>query len=99
MSGVAMGVMAFSAAAGLANSIYQGNKQERQQNAAAKRQSQLLAQQESQRQQDENRANQKTADVGALLQQNTGIGGGANLTGGFSGTGLLGGGGSNLLGR
>lgn len=99
MSGVAMGVMAGAAVAGVANSIYQGNRQERQQNAAARRQAQMLAEQESKRQQDENRANQKTADVGSLLQQNTGIGGGANLTGGFSGTGLLGGGGSNLLGR
>lgn len=98
MSGVAMGVMAAAAVAGVANSVYQGKKQERQARAAAQRQSEALAKQESLRQQDENRANQKSADVGALLQQNTGMGGGANLTNGFSGTGLLGGGGNKLLG-
>lgn len=98
MSGVAMGVMAAAAVAGVANSVYQGNKQERQARAAAQRQSEALAKQESLRQQDQNRANQKSADVGALLQQNTGMGGGANLTNGFSGTGLLGGGGNTLLG-
>ena len=98
MSGVAMGVMAAAAVAGVATSIYQGNKQERQAKAAARRQSEMLAKQESMRQQDENRANQKSADVGALLQQNTGAGGGANLTNGYSGTGRLGGGGNKLLG-
>ena len=97
-STVAMYAMAAVAAVGVANSVYQGNKQERQARAAAQRQSEALAKQESLRQQDENRANQKSADAGALLQQNTGAGGGANLTNGYSGTGLLGGGGNKLLG-
>lgn len=56
-----------------------------------------MAKAEAQQEQDFNRQNQRQADVGALLQQNTGGFGSANLTGGYAGQGLLGAGG--LLGR
>lgn len=82
----------------MANSMYQGKRQKDRAQSAQAEQRQALAEQEALREQDENRKNQKTADVGALLQQNSGGFGGANLTGGFGGTGVLSGAGG-LLGR
>ncbi len=95
----ASAVMAAAAVAGVANSMYQGKRGKDRAEAAADEQRKSLAEQEALREQDENRKNQKHADVGSLLQQNTGGFGGANLTGGYGGTGLLGGAGGGLLGR
>lgn len=95
MSGI-IAMTAVAAAATAAN-MYQGKRQNDRAQAAERRQQEALEKAEQQQEQDFNRANRKQADVGALLQQNTGGYGGANLTGGFAGTGTLGGGG--MLGR
>lgn len=86
-----------AAAAGAANQAYQGKRQRDSASAAQQRQQEALDKAEAQQEQDFNRQNQRTADVGALLQQNTGVGGGANLTAGSAGQGVLGYGG--MLGR
>ena len=95
----AAAIYAAAAVAGTANSAYQGHESRKQARSAQAEQREALAQQEALRQLDENRRNQKSADVGALLQQNTGGFGGANLTGGFGGTGILSAAGGGLLGR
>lgn len=77
--------------------MYQGKRSRDQAEAANRRQQQALERAEQQQEQDFNRQNQRQADVGALLQQNTGGYGTANLTMGSAGMGTLGGGG--LLGR
>lgn len=94
MSGVIVGA---AIAASTAANMYQGKRQSDRAEAAERRQQEAMEKAEQQQEQDFNRANRKQADVGALLQQNTGGYGGANLTGGFAGTGTLGGGG--MLGR
>ena len=77
----------------------QSRKQARAADAANKQQAQAMANAERQQEQNYNRQNRNSADVSALLNQNTGGFGGANLTGGAAGmgTGTLGGGG--MLGR
>ena len=85
-------VSAAVAAAGTAVSAYQQNKASKQAEAESKRQQQARLQQE----QDFNRQNQNTADIGALLQGNT-PSGSAGLTGGTYKPGQLGSGG--MLGR
>lgn len=94
MSGVIVGA---AIAASTAVNMYQGKRQNDRAQAAEDRQRAALEKAEQQQEQDFNRANRKQADVGALLQQNSGGYGGANLTGGYAGTGTLGGGG--MLGR
>lgn len=84
-------------AAATATNMYQAKRQNDRAEAADRRQAEAMEKAEQQQEQDFNRANRKQADVGALLQQNTGGFGGANLTGGFGGSGTLGGGG--MLGR
>lgn len=77
----------------------QSRKQNRAAQAANAAQAEAMANAERQQEQNYNRQNRNTADVGSLLNQNTGGFGGANLTGGAAGmgTGTLGGGG--MLGR
>ena len=77
----------------------QGRRQARAAEAANQAQAEAMANAERQQEQNYNRQNRNQADVGSLLQQNTGGFGGANLTGGSAGvgTGTLGGGG--MLGR
>lgn len=94
MSGVIVGA---AIAASTAVNMYQGKRQSDRAEAAERRQQEAMEKAEQQQEQDFNRVNRKQADVGALLQQNTGGYGGANLTGGYAGTGTLGGGG--MLGR
>ena len=98
MSWVGVGALVLSAA----STAYQTNQQRRQAKsaeAANQRQAEAMRQAELQEQQNFNRQNRNTADVGALLNQNTGGFGAANITGGGVGTGgaTLGAGG--LLGR
>lgn len=95
--GVELAIGAAIAAAATAANMYQGKRQNDRAEAAESRQREAMEKAEQQQEQDFNRANRKQADVGALLQQNTGGYGGANLTGGYAGTGTLGGGG--MLGR
>lgn len=77
----------------------QGRRQAKAADAANRAQAEAMANAERQQEQNYNRQNRNRADVGSLLQQNTGGFGGANLTGGSAGlgTGTLGGGG--MLGR
>ena len=98
MSWVGVGALVLSAA----STAYQTNQQRRQAKsaeAANQRQAEAMRQAELQEQQNFNRQNRNTADVGALLNQNTGGFGASNITGGGAGTGgaTLGAGG--LLGR
>lgn len=93
----ASAVMAATMVASAANQVYQGKRSNDRAEAASRRQAEAMAKAEAQQEQDFNRQNQKTADVGALLQQNTGGFGTANLSYGSAGQGVLGGGG--LLGR
>lgn len=98
MSWVGVGAFVLNAA----STAYQTNQQRRQAEsaeAANQRQAEAMRQAELQDQQNFNRQNRNTADVGALLNQNTGGFGAANITGGGAGTGgaTLGAGG--LLGR
>ena len=89
-------VSAAVAAAGTAVSAYQQNKASKQAEAESKRQQQAAEQARLQQEQDFNRQNQNTADIGALLQGNT-PSGSAGLTGGTYKPGQLGSGG--MLGR
>ena len=77
----------------------QSRRQAKAADAANQAQAEAMANAERQQEQNYNRQNRNRADVGSLLQQNTGGFGGANLTGGSAGlgTGTLGGGG--MLGR
>lgn len=98
MSWVGVGALVLN----VASTGYQMNQQHRQARsaeAANQRQAEAMRQAELQDQQNFNRKNRNTADVGALLNQNTGGFGTANITGGGAGTGgaTLGAGG--LLGR
>ena len=97
MSGTALAVSAAAAVVGTANSMYQGKRQSDRAEASARRQQEAIDKAEAQQEQDFNRQNQRQADVGSLLRQNTGTSGGANLTSGNAGTGALGLGG--MLGR
>lgn len=89
-------VTAAVAIAGSAASMYQQNKASKQAQAEADRQAQAAEKARLQQEQDFNRANQNTADIGALLQQNT-PGGATGITGGTYMPGQLGSGG--MLGR
>lgn len=89
-------VAAAVAIAGSAASIYQQNKASKQAEAESKRQQQAAEQARLQQEQDFNRKNQNTADIGSLLQGNT-PSGPAGLTGGVYKPGQLGSGG--MLGR
>lgn len=89
-------VAAAVAIAGSAASIYQQNKASRQAAAESKRQRQAAEQARLQQEQDFNRQNQNTADIGSLLRGNT-PSGPAGLTGGTYRPGQLGSGG--MLGR
>lgn len=89
-------VSAAVAAAGTAVSAYRQNKASKRAEAESKRQQQAAEQARLQQEQDFNRQNQNTADIGALLQGNT-PSGSAGLTGGKYKPGQLGAGG--MLGR
>lgn len=89
-------VAAAVAIAGSAASIYQQNKASKQAEAESRRQQQAAEQARLQQEQDFNRQNQNTADIGSLLQNNT-PSGSAGLTGGMYKPGQLGSGG--MLGR
>lgn len=89
-------VAAAVAIAGSAASIYQQNKASKQAEAESRRQQQAAEQARLQQEQDFNRKNQNTADIGSLLQGNT-PSGPAGLTGGVYKPGQLGSGG--MLGR
>lgn len=78
------------------NSAYQQDKAARQAKAEADRQAQAAEKARLQQEQDFNRQNQNTADIGSLLQGNT-PSGPAGLTGGVYKPGQLGSGG--MLGR
>lgn len=98
MSFVGVGALVISAA----SAAYQtaaSRRQSKAAEAANQRQAQAMRDAELQQEQDFNRQNRNTADTGALLAQNTGGYGGANITGGGAGMGgaTLGSGG--LLGR
>lgn len=98
MSWVGVGALVL----GAASTGYQMNQQRQQAKsaeAANQRQAEAMRQAELQEQQNFNRRNRNRADVGALLNQNTGGFGAANITGGGASTGgaTLGAGG--LLGR
>lgn len=98
MSWVGVGALVLN----VASAGYQMDQQRRQARsaeAANQRQAEAMRQAELQEQQNFNRKNRNTANVGALLNQNTGGFGTANITGGGAGTGgaTLGAGG--LLGR
>lgn len=89
-------VAAAVAIAGSAASIYQQNKASKQAEAESRRQQQAAEQARLQQEQDFNRQNQNTADIGSLLRGNT-PSGSAGLTGGTYKPGQLGSGG--MLGR
>ena len=93
MSGYVTAAVAISAVAG---SMYQQNKASKQAKAEADRQAQAAEKARLQQEQDFNRRNQNTADIGSLLQGNT-PSGPAGLTGGVYKPGQLGAGG--MLGR
>lgn len=78
------------------NSAYQQNKASKQAEAESRRQQQAAEQARLQQEQDFNRQNQKTADIGSILQGNT-PSGATGLTGGTYLPGQLGSGG--MLGR
>lgn len=94
--GVLETALAVGSMFGMVNSAYQQNKATRQAQAAANRQEQAAEQARLQQEQDFNRQNQNTADIGALLQSNT-PSGATGLTGGTYKPGQLGSGG--MLGR
>ena len=98
MSWVGVGALVLSAAS-TGYHMNQQRHQARSAEAANQRQAEAMRQAELQEQQNFNRRNRNRADVGALLNQNTGGFGAANITGGGAGTGgaTLGAGG--LLGR
>ena len=89
-------VAAAVAIAGSAASIYQQNKASKQAEAESRRQQQAAEQARLQQEQDFNRQNQNTPDIGSLLQGNT-PSAPAGLTGGVYKPGQLGSGG--MLGR
>lgn len=89
-------VVAATAAAGTIANAYQQNKAAKQADAESKRQQQAAEQARLQQEQDFNRQNQNTADIGSLLQGNT-PSGPVGLTGGTYKPGQLGAGG--MLGR
>lgn len=89
-------VSAAVAAAGTAVGAYQQNKASKQAEAEARRQSEAAEKARLQQEQDFNRQNQKTADIGSLLQGNTPMGD-TGLTSGTYKPGQLGSGG--MLGR
>lgn len=70
MSGVVVGVGAM--AASTAASIYSSKKQSKATKAAANAQLEMSNKQLEQQKEQYNRANQKTADIGSLLEANTG---------------------------
>ena len=89
-------VTAAVAIVGSAASIYQQNKASKQAEAESRRQQQAAEQARLQQEQDFNRQNQKTADIGSILQGNTPMGA-TGLTSGTYKPGQLGAGG--MLGR
>lgn len=76
--------------------MYQQNKASKQAEAEARRQTEAAEKARLQQEQDFNRQNQKTADIGAILQGNTPMGS-TGLTSGTYQPGQLGSGG--MLGR
>lgn len=89
-------VTAAVAIAGSAAGMYQQNKASKQAEAEARRQAEAAEKARLQQEQDFNRQNQKTADIGSILQGNTPAGA-TGLTSGTYQPGQLGSGG--MLGR